>query len=194
MTVRAGNGQAIDGAGEDVPLPPYRPLAEEEQEATTPMWLSHHWPGDEDRCARIGQRHVCRRCLFMYPVAAVAAVLSAVGWFWPRRLDGAALWLLPAPAVADFVADNLGLARYSARRQAVLSAIGALAAGVVTSATSSSRPTPTRGRSSSSTVPPAWPLRSPSRDAAGVTSPRRAPEPQHHRGGPPPLTGRLGGR
>ncbi|MCU1351338.1 MAG: hypothetical protein JWM05_547 [Acidimicrobiales bacterium] len=97
--------------------------------ADTPMWLSHHWPQDYDRCAVVAGRHVCRRCLAMYPVAAVAAVLAGLGWWWPRALDAPAIWLLPLPAVADFVADNLGWLPYSGRRQLVLSAVGALGAG-----------------------------------------------------------------
>lgn len=97
--------------------------------ADTSMWLSHHWPSGYDRCAVVRGRHVCRRCLFMYPAAAVAAVVGAMGFGWPERSDIWALWLLPLPAVLDFVLDNLRVARYSARRQAVLSAIGAVAAG-----------------------------------------------------------------
>ena len=37
--------------------------------------------------------------------------------------------LLPLPAVVEFVADNLGIVRYSPLRQSVLTAVGALAAG-----------------------------------------------------------------
>ena len=48
------------------PVPP--PVAD------TPMWLSHHWPSDYDRCAVVAGRHVCRRCLVLYPLALVAAV------------------------------------------------------------------------------------------------------------------------
>lgn len=104
--------------------------ASDPQPADTPMWLSHHWPSGYDRCALVSGRHVCRRCLFMYPVAAVAAVLGAMGVGWPDRFDLWALWLLPLPAVVDFVVDNLGRSRYSATRQAALSAVGAVAAGV----------------------------------------------------------------
>lgn len=112
-----------------LPTSPYRPLADEPPAPDTPMWLAHHWPGDYGRCAVVAGRHVCRRCLFMYPIAVVAAVLAGVGWFWPARFDAAAIWLLPLPAVVDFVADNLGRVRYSGRRQAALTAVGALAAG-----------------------------------------------------------------
>lgn len=97
--------------------------------ADTPMWLSHHWPDQYERCAVVAGRHVCRRCLVMYPVAIVAAVVAAVGPWWPRAWDDWLIPLLPLPAVVDFVADNLGTARYSPARQAVLTAIGAVAAG-----------------------------------------------------------------
>ena len=117
--------QPVDGPD----LAPYVPLSAEGPVADTPMWLSHHWPDQYDRCAVVAGRHVCRRCLWMYPVAVVAALLAAFGPWWPREADVVLIPLLPFPAVVDFVVDNLGLARYSARRQAILSAIGALAAG-----------------------------------------------------------------
>ena len=117
------------GPTDEGELGPYVPLSSEGPVADTPMWLSHHWPDQYDRCAVVGGRHVCRRCLFMYPVAMVAAVLAAAGPWWPRDLDAVLIPLLPLPAVVDFVADNLGLVRYSARRQAALSALGAVAAG-----------------------------------------------------------------
>ena len=105
------------------------PGIDEPPVADTPLWLSHHFPADYDRCAVIAGRHVCRRCLFMYPVALVAGVVAAMGLTWTSGLDALLILLLPLPAVVDFVADNLGLVRYSARRQAVLSAVGAVGAG-----------------------------------------------------------------
>lgn len=118
----------IDESSSD-PLGPYRPLADEPTLPDTPMWLSHHWPVDYDRCALLAGRHVCRRCAFMYPVAAMAALLLAAGRFWPSPFDVVVLWLLPLPAVVDFVTDNLGFTRYSPRRQAALTALGAIGAG-----------------------------------------------------------------
>lgn len=94
------------------------------------IWLSHHWSDDEDRCAHIGGRMVCRRCLVLYPVALVAAVAAAAGLRWPSAIDVALLWLLPLPAVMDFVADNLALVRHSPRRQVVVTALLGLALGV----------------------------------------------------------------
>lgn len=116
--------------GEPDPSQPYVPLSVDAPPvADTPMWLSHHWPDAYDRCAVVAGRHVCRRCLFMYPIAAVAAVVASVGPWWPRDLDVVLIPLLPLPAVVEFVLDNLGVVRYSPVRQAVLTSIGALAAG-----------------------------------------------------------------
>jgi hypothetical protein len=98
--------------------------------ADTPMWLSHHWPSGYDRCAVVRGRHVCRRCLVLYPVALVAGLAIGLGSWWPASLDPWALWLLPLPGVIEFVLDNLGRIAYSPRRQVALSAAGAVAAGV----------------------------------------------------------------
>lgn len=118
---------ASGGPGADEP---YVPLSVDAPPvADTPMWLSHHWPDGYDRCAVVAGRHVCRRCLFMYPIALVAAVVASVGPWWPRGLDPVLIPLLPFPAVVDFVLDNLGVVRYSPARQAALTSIGALAAG-----------------------------------------------------------------
>ena len=114
--------------GPDDPAP-YVPLAADAPPVVdTPMWLSHHWPDGYHRCAVVAGRHVCRRCLFMYPIAAVA-VVAGIGPWWPRDLDPVLIPLLPLPAVVEFVLDNLGLVRYSPVRQAALTAVGALAAG-----------------------------------------------------------------
>lgn len=96
----------------------------------TPMWLSHHWPGDYDRCAVVGGLHVCRRCLVLYPLAFVTGIAISIGSWWPHRIDVWVLWLFPLPGVIEFVLDNLRLIRYSPVRQMVLSAGGAVAAGV----------------------------------------------------------------
>jgi hypothetical protein len=94
------------------------------------IWLSHHWSDDEGRCAHIGGRLVCRRCLVLYPVALVAAVAAAAGLRWPASLDVVLLWLLPLPAVLDFVADNLAVVRHSPRRQVVVTALLGVSLGV----------------------------------------------------------------
>ena len=101
-----------------------------ERVADTPMWLSHHWPADYERCAVVGGRHVCRRCLVLYPLALVTGIVISIGSWWPDQIDPWVLWLLPAPGVVEFALDNLGLISYAPRRQIVLSAAGAVAAGV----------------------------------------------------------------
>ena len=110
-------------------LPPYVPLSADGPVADTPMWLSHHWPDQYERCAIVAGRHVCRRCLVLYPVALAAAFVAAVGPWWPRSWDDWLIPLLPLPAVVEFVADNMGTAPYSPRRQMAFTALGAVAAG-----------------------------------------------------------------
>jgi hypothetical protein len=82
----------------------------------TPMWLAHHYPEDYDRCVRIGRSHVCRRCLALYPLAfVVMGVCLAID---PGRgVEIAALALLSLPAVVELVLEQLGVLRYSPRRQ-----------------------------------------------------------------------------
>ncbi len=111
-------------------LEPYVPLRDEPPVADTPLWLSHHHPEAYHRCATVAGRHVCRRCLVLYPLALVAGVAVSIGSWWDHALDPWVLWLFPLPGVIEFVLDNLGRISYSARRQVVLSAAGALAAGV----------------------------------------------------------------
>lgn len=79
--------------------------------ADTPLWLSHHWPFEYDRCVFVAGRHVCRRCLVLYPLSAAFAVLVAIGLGWPDRIDPWLLWLLPLPAVVEFCAEHVNLAR-----------------------------------------------------------------------------------
>ena len=109
----------------DLDLPPADPPLPD-----TPMWLSHHWPQDYDRCAVVGGMHVCRRCLVLYPVALVAGIAISLGDWWSHSLDAWVLWLFPLPGVIEFVLDNLRLITYCPRRQVALSAAGAFAAGV----------------------------------------------------------------
>ena len=95
----------------------------------TPMWLSHHWPPDYDRCAVVAGLHVCRRCLVLYPLALVAGIAISLGGWWDHAWDPWVLWLFPLPGVVEFVLDNLGVIAYRPRRQVALSSAGALAAG-----------------------------------------------------------------
>jgi hypothetical protein len=81
------------------------------------VWLAHHWPEDYDRCVVVAGRHVCRRCLVLYPLA-LAVMLLALGGARPSGSgEVAVLVLLPVPAVVEFVAEHLGALRYSPRRQ-----------------------------------------------------------------------------
>lgn len=117
-----GDGWSDEGSGDGTaPDPPM---------ADTPMYLAHHWPEQYNRCAAIGGLHICRRCLVLYPLAIVTALAVGTGSWWPHHLDAWALWVLPFAGTVEFVADNLGLIRYSPVRQATLSAPGAVAAGL----------------------------------------------------------------
>ena len=86
----------------------------------TPLWLSHHWPEEYDRCVTVRGRRVCRRCIVLYPVSFLSAVVLGLVVRWPERLDVWFAWLLPLPAVVEFVAEQLQLVRHSARRLVAL--------------------------------------------------------------------------
>jgi hypothetical protein len=94
------------------------------------MWLAHHWPDHYERCVVIGGRHVCRRCLVLYPLT-IAVALAAVGdvLLWPRRFDPELIWLLSIPGTLEYVAEQLGLLRYRARRQMIATALTAIPLG-----------------------------------------------------------------
>ena len=38
-------------------------------DAITPIWLSHHYPEQYDRCVLVGRKHICRRCMALYPLS-----------------------------------------------------------------------------------------------------------------------------
>jgi hypothetical protein len=83
------------------------------------MWLAHHWPEDYDRCVRFGRTHVCRRCTVLWPLAFAVMVLS-LPWSAPPSVDAVAVLLLPLPALVELLAEHVGGARYSPRRQVVV--------------------------------------------------------------------------
>jgi hypothetical protein len=95
----------------------------------TPMWLSHHWPDEYDRCIDVKGRKVCRRCLVLYPVSFVAAVLIGAGVTWPERLDEWFVWLLPLPAVIEFVLEQLRFVRHSPRRMVAFTVLLGIGCG-----------------------------------------------------------------
>ncbi|MFQ5557203.1 MAG: hypothetical protein ACE5GB_06810 [Acidimicrobiales bacterium] len=103
---------------------------ETERRARRQMWLAHHWPEDYDRCTIIAGRHVCRRCLALYPAALVVAGLALAGLApWPGSLDLWFIWGLSLPASVEFVAEQTALIRYSARRQTIATLLLAPALG-----------------------------------------------------------------
>ena len=95
----------------------------------SPMWLSHHFADEYDRCIVVRGKRVCRRCAVLYPLALVSAVVLGVGAKWPDRLDPWFLWLLPLPAVIEFVGEQLRLVRHSPRRLVALTIPLAVACG-----------------------------------------------------------------
>ena len=130
----SANRTGVDPDAAEEPLGAYVPLSQEPfgdgPKPDTPMILSHHFPDAYDRCVVIGGKHVCRRCLVLYPVALITGVAISLGSWWPDSLNAWVLWLFPLPGVVEFVLDNVGVIDYSPRRQMWLSAGGAVAAGV----------------------------------------------------------------
>ena len=94
------------------------------------IWRTHHWAAEYDRCAVVGGRHVCRRCLTLYPIALVVMTLSLMGVPpWPAELDVWFVWGLCIPATLDFMAEKLAGVAYSPRRQVIVTALVAVAVG-----------------------------------------------------------------
>ena len=91
--------------------------------------LAHHPPEAYERCVVIDGHHVCRRCSVLYPIAFSVLGLSLAGLHWPASLDRLLLLALPAPVVFEFVLEQLGLIRYSPRRQVALTTVAAPALG-----------------------------------------------------------------
>ncbi|MCC6226897.1 MAG: hypothetical protein IT195_10900 [Microthrixaceae bacterium] len=95
----------------------------------TPLWLSHHYPDDYDRCATVAGRHVCRRCLWFYPACFAVTVASLSGLHWPASIDAWMLWLLPVPVVAEWWGEHLGRIEYRPGRSVLFSLLAAPAVG-----------------------------------------------------------------
>lgn len=98
-------------------------------ESDTPLALSHHHPEQYERCIQVGGRHICRRCLTLYPLALLVTVLSGAGLIWPGRLDPVLLAVLPIPAVIDWWLEHLGRIGYNPHRQVLVTIPAALALG-----------------------------------------------------------------
>ncbi len=93
----------------------------------SPIWLAHHWPDQYDRCVRVGHTHVCRRCLVLYPLIVVTAVVAVL-----IEVPDAALWaawVLPLPLAIEWTGEHLGRFTYSAARQVALTAVAAVGFG-----------------------------------------------------------------
>jgi uncharacterized membrane protein len=99
-------------------------------ERVTPLWLSHHWPEDYDRCVVVAGRHLCRRCIVLYPIAFAVTALSLAGLRVSTTAEVAILVLLPLPSLIDYVLEHLGLVQPSARRLVVVTVPLGLALGV----------------------------------------------------------------
>lgn len=103
---------------------------DEAERARRALWRTHHHPKGYDRCVVIRGRHWCRRCLTLYPVAALFAALTLAGVAaWPEHLDLWFIWLPCIPATLDFVLEQTGVIRYSARRQFLTTLLFAPALG-----------------------------------------------------------------
>ena len=109
-----------------------RVRAEEDarHDARRHLWLTHHWLDEYHRCAVVAGRHVCRRCLALYPLAlAVVAVLASGIVAWPAALDPWLVWVLCVPATVEFLAEKLAGVAYDARRQTIVTLAVAVALG-----------------------------------------------------------------
>jgi hypothetical protein len=95
------------------------------------LWRTHHWPERYDRCLTIRGVHLCRRCTWFYSIAFTVAALGLVLDVspWPESWDWTLVWVLSLPATLEFIGGELGLYAYSARRQAIVTAILAPAVG-----------------------------------------------------------------
>lgn len=96
----------------------------------TPIWLAHHWPDQYDRCVVVAGRHVCRRCLVMYPVAFVVAALSVGGLQLASPWSQLALVVLPLPALVEFVGEHRRAWGHRPGRQAAFAGLQGLGMGV----------------------------------------------------------------
>jgi hypothetical protein len=145
VDVSRADDPSIDPASELTELPPEAEArlqaliveqqerrAEEDQAAARrrAMWRTHHWEAEYDRCTTIAGRHVCRRCVTLYPLAITVMIAALAGLHpWPERFDVWFIWLLCVPATAEFVAEKLFDVGYSARRQIAVTALVAVALG-----------------------------------------------------------------
>ncbi len=108
-----------------------RQAEDDHMAARRALWRTHHWPERYDRCVTVRGVHVCRRCTWFYSIAFTVAALGLIFGIspWPDAWDWPLVWLLSIPATLEFIGGELGLYRYDARRQAIVTAILAPAVG-----------------------------------------------------------------
>ena len=93
-----------------------------------PLWLSHHYTCDADRCVRIGTWYACRRCVAMF-AGFVPALALLLGGLRLQAGDIALVLGLAAVAGIEFVQVVRGQLPYRPGRVLVLSPpVGALLA------------------------------------------------------------------
>jgi len=96
----------------------------------TPLWISHHVPEQYDRCIVVRGRHICHRCLVIWPLAYFVMFAALAGVRWPRFLDWPLLILLPVPATIEFVLEHFHQIPYSRTLQAQVTIPMAIGLGV----------------------------------------------------------------
>jgi len=96
---------------------------------TSPLWLSHHHEHQADRCIRVGDAHVCRRCAVLYPGMLVVAAIQLAGRI-PADLGIVLMWVMPLGVVGEWIAEHLAGVAYSAGRQIVTTALASVSFGV----------------------------------------------------------------
>ncbi|QLG26739.1 DUF2085 domain-containing protein [Halorarum halophilum] len=76
--------------------------------AAAPFLLSHHLPGERDRCHTVdvagNELHLCARCTGIYPGIAAALIVVSNGIAVPL----AAVAALPAPALLEWLSTGRG--------------------------------------------------------------------------------------
>lgn len=86
-----------------------------------PLWLSHHYRCDADRCVSIGDTYVCRRCLAMFAGFFAALALFVGTSFEAQAGDIAFVLGMTGSAAYEFVQVVRGRLAYRARRVLVVS-------------------------------------------------------------------------
>lgn len=95
------------------------------------LWISHHWPEDYDqRCIKIGNRYVCRRCGALYPLSILVAILCISGFpLWSNAIDPYMIWAMAIPATIAYAGEALGFFKYSPKFQVSTTLLAACAFG-----------------------------------------------------------------